>query len=216
MEYNEKTGSKKGLTLIEVILSAALSFLVGVIIYAAFNNGLKIMKRINLNRNHEYKLMLIFEDLTKELRNTFEISNIAFEGTGDTLSFPNIVEVNLADDILRPEPGRVKYFLNEENVFCKQQQAYWEIFREKEEEEGSESKELLWDVSKITFSYCYLDNTIGEYKWKEDWLKEEQESIPQAVRVKVVIKEISGEEKEFVKTVFIPIGTGEQKIVIGK
>ena len=92
-------------------------------------------------------------------------------------------------------------------VSCEQN--YAEVFKKGE---SGKYDLLLTGVTKLKFSYCYLDNASGEYKWKDKWVKEEQDTIPQAVKIELTFKSQTEVESKFAKTIFIPIGTGEQKI----
>ena len=190
-------------TLIEILISAAIISLVAIAVYSVFASGIGVWRRGNESRSYERNIRRVSEKLTRELRNTFKFSNIAFEGTEDSIAFAGLVE---------NEVGRISYFLNDENVFCRQQQTYPEALQD---EEMGESEELIPEVAQLSFSYCYLDNATGDYKWKESWVKEEQDTIPRAVKIELFFGD-EAEPSTFVKTIFIPIGTGEQKIELGE
>lgn len=202
-----------GFTLIEILISTAIIFLVAIAVYSVFASGIGIWRRVNQSGSYERDIRLVSEKLSRELRNTFNFSNITFEGivfegTEDSIAFAALVKNSSYEESPQYEVGRISYFLNEENVFCRQQETYPQFFQG---EKIGEWDELISEVSRLNFSYCYLDNATGEYKWKDRWLKEEQDSIPQAVKLELVFKKRSGQEMEFARTIFIPIGTGEQK-----
>ena len=202
---------KKGFTLIELLITTAIISLVGIAVYSVFASGIKVWQSGNKSSTYERNIRLVSEKLSRELRNTFKFPNISLEGTGDSVAFAALIKNN--QDVENPhyQVGRVTYFLNQENVFSKKQETYPETFQE---EKLGKIEELITDVSKLVFSYCYLDNATGDYKWKDEWKPEEQDSLPQAVKIELVFKPESGQESEFSKTIFIPIGTGEQKIVL--
>ena len=201
---------KKGFTLIELLITTAIISLVGIAVYSVFASGIRVWQNSNENRSYERKIRLFSEKLARELRNTFKFSDISFKGTEDSIAFAALVENNQDVENLYYQVGRISYFLNEENVFLKKQETYPETFQE---EELGKIDELITGVSGLTFSYCYLDNATGDYKWKDDWRTEEQDSLPQAVKIELVFKSESGEEATFDKTIFITIGTGKQEIV---
>lgn len=199
-----KKGSLTGFTLVELIISGAIIFLVSITVYSVFACGINVWKKASQARsNYGYGLRLVVEKLSAELRNTFRFSSIPFEGTEDSIAFAALVDNGVS---------RVSYFLNEENVFCRRLQSYPEVFKKGE---SGKYDLLLPGVLGLEFGYCYLDNATGDYKWKDKWVKEEQDSIPQAVKIELVFKKDSQESK-FTKTIFIPIGTGEQKIELGQ
>lgn len=188
-----------GFTLIELIISGAIIFLVSITVYSLFAGGIDVWKKANQARSKGYSLRLVVEKLSAELRNTFKFSSIPFEGTEDSIAFAALIDNKVS---------RISYFLNEENIFCRRLQNYPEVFKKGE---SGKYDLLLPGVLGLKFGYCYLDNATGDYKWKNKWVKEEQDSIPQAVNIELVFKKDSQESK-FTKTIFIPIGTGEQKI----
>lgn len=190
----------KGFTLLELIISGAIMCLVSIAVYSVLAGGINIWKKANQDRGNGYGLRLIAEKLSSELRNSFQFSTIPFEGTEDSIAFAALVDNGIS---------RVSYFINEDNVFCHRLQSYSDIFKEGE---SGKYDLLLADVSQLKFSYCYLDNASGDYKWKDKWVKEEQDTMPQAVKIELTFKSNSEEDAVFSKTIFIPIGTGEQKI----
>ncbi|MFA6129364.1 MAG: type II secretion system protein GspJ [Candidatus Omnitrophota bacterium] len=189
-----------GFTLIELIISGALIFLVSITVYSVFASGISVWKRANQARSAGYGLRLLADKLSVELRNAFRFSSIPFEGKQDSIAFAGLIDNQV---------GRISYFLNEEDTFCRRLQSYPDVFKKGE---SGKYELLLPGVSKLKFSYCYLDNATGDYKWKDEWVKEEQDTIPRAVKIELTYKRKPEEESKFIKTIFIPIGTGEQKI----
>ncbi|MBU3933418.1 MAG: type II secretion system GspH family protein [Candidatus Omnitrophica bacterium] len=207
---------KKGFTFIELLISITIISLVGVAVYSVFANGITAWRRGNKNRTYARNIRLTTEKVARELRNAFEFSNIAFEGTEDSIMFPALIAVESesgeGETETHYEIGRLAFFYDKkEDALCREEKAYGEVF---EEEEIGKGEALIRHLRKLEFEYCYLDNATGTYKWKEDWKKEEQDSIPQAVKIKMVFKKKAGRH-DFEKTVFIPMGTGEQKIKLG-
>jgi len=206
-----KRATRYGFTLIELLISITILSLVGIAVYSTFANGVNVWRRGNENKIYERKIRLSLEKIDRELRNTFKFSKILFEGTENSISFPGLIRSSL--DKTPAEVGRISYFLDEsENIFCREEKTYPEIFQEGK---GGVDR-LITHVTTLIFSYCYLDNATGTYRWKDDWKKEEQDSIPQAVKIELVFEKNSGKPLKFTKTIFIPIGTGEQKIELGK
>ena len=108
--------------------------------------------------------------------------------------------------------SKISYFVNEKDILCRRTQDYSDVFKRGE---SGKYDLLLSDVKKLKFSYCYLDNNTGDYKWKEKWVKEEQDSIPRAVKIELTFKN-KPEGSSFAKTILIPIGTGAQSIELGQ
>ncbi|UCB57600.1 MAG: type II secretion system protein [Candidatus Omnitrophota bacterium] len=215
---------KRGFTLIELLISITIFSMVGAAVYSVFANGIAAWRRGNKNRTYARNIRLTSEKLARDLRNTFEFSNIAFEGTEDSIKFPALVEVvekaeGSEAEESHYEVGRLSFFYDDEKkALCREAKTYPEVFAEDEDEEDDEDRKgevLIERVRELEFEYCYLDNATGTYQWKEDWKKEEQDTIAQAVKIKMAFDKKT-EQDDFEKTIFIPIGTGRQKITLGK
>lgn len=204
---------KSGFTLAEVLVSGTIVSLVAISVYSIFASGIHLWKQGIRSRRYQRNIRIFSDKLTRELRNTFDFSDIKFEGLRDSVSFAGLIENNTSEKDSYFEIGRIKYFLNEQNVFCRLEERCPECFQE---ETDAVSKGLISGVSQVEFQYCYLDNATGDYKWREDWIKEEQDTIPQAVKIELLFEESPQDSSEisrsskFSKTIFIPIGTGKQ------
>jgi len=188
---------------VELIISGVIIFLVSVTIYSVFSSGINVWKKANQAKSSGYALRLVMEKLGNQLANSFRFSTIPFEGTEDFIAF-----VGLVDN----EVSRVSYFLDDDKILCSRVQNYAEVFKKGE---SGKYDLLIPEVLELKFSYCYLDNATGDYKWKDKWVRGEQDTLPRAVNIELVFKKDTQESK-FSKTVFLPIGTGEQKIELGQ
>ena len=204
-------------TLIEILVCISIVSLVALAVYSIFSNGLNAWRRGSENKTYERTIRLASEKMTRELRNVFEFSLIPFEGTEDSVIFPALISSKLdAEGDYREEyyeVGRIAYFYDEsKDAFCKEVKSLSEVLND--EELGS-GKSLIENVSALEMGYCYLDNATGTYEWKSDWKKEEQDSIPQALRMEILFKKGASKSNNFTRIIFIPMGTGEQKIELG-
>ncbi len=194
----------RGFTLIELTISSAIIFLVSITVFSVFASGINVWRRASQARSsYGYGLRLAADKLGVELRNAFRFTTIPFEGTEDSIAFANLVDNQVS---------RISYFVNENDILCRRTQDYSDVFKRGE---SGKYDLLLSDVKKLKFSYCYLDNNTGDYKWKEKWVKEEQDSIPRAVKIELTFKN-KPEGSSFAKTILIPIGTGAQSIELGQ
>ncbi|MFA7706571.1 MAG: type II secretion system protein [Candidatus Omnitrophota bacterium] len=189
-----------GFTLVELIISGAIILLVSVTVYSVFASGINVWRKANQVQGKGHALRLVIEKMSREIRNTFRFSTIPFEGSENIVYFPQVVDSQLS---------RIIYFIDEEENFCRRLQSYPEVF---EKGESGKYDILISGLKELKFEYCYLDNASGEYEWKDKWVKEEQDTIPQAIKIEFTFEGQNGEELKFAKTVFVPIGTGEQKI----
>jgi len=208
---------RKGFTLIELLVSITIFALAGVAVYTVLANGITAWRRGNKDRTYLRKIRLTTESMARDLRNTFKFSGIAFEGEEDSIIFPVLTlgkpDPDLDENETGYEVGRVAYFYDKgRKAMCKEEKSFPEAYQQ---EEGTGAGKVLFEhLRKLEFSYCYLDNATGDYKWKDDWKKEEQDSIPVGVGIKMIFEKEIGLE-DFEKTIFIPIGTGEQRKELG-
>lgn len=209
----------RGFTLIELLITTIIVSMVAVVLYSVLAKGINIWRRGTELKTYERNIRFTLEKMSRELRNGFKHSGIAFEGEEDFFRFCALVPVESEseEDQVKThyEVGRITYFYDKkEDTLFKEEETYPEACNEAEEI-GNGGRVLIQNLSEVEFNYCYLDNATGTYKWKEDWKKEEQDTIPQAIGIKMVLKK--GSQKEDIeKTIFIPIGTGKQKIELGK
>ncbi len=197
----------RGFSLVELFIATSIIFLVAGAVYSAFSNGVNVWRRCTINREVERDIAINLTKIARSIRNTFEFSNIPFEGTDEAISFPAIVSED--------EVGRMTYFFDDsENKLYKNERTYIELYGvdPNSEIDSFGGTVFISDVSDWKFTYCYLDNATGEYKWKDSWKKEEQDSIPRAVKIEFSLNKYENETLDFTKTVFIPIGTGEQSL----
>ncbi|MCF7875337.1 MAG: hypothetical protein K9L99_05700 [Candidatus Omnitrophica bacterium] len=201
-------GKKKSFTFIELIITTVIVGLAGLAISTVFYNGIKIWRRATVDKTDQRRLIVGLEKITRRLSNTFEFSEIDFEGEEDIVHFPTLIKGGSEDSSLH-SVGKVTYFLDKDKTALVEQETnYSQIYQEKE----GKSSDLIPAVSEFSLSYCYLDNATGTFMWKDSWEKEEQDTLPLAVKFKLIFKKDLPQEKEVVQTVVVPIGTGEQKI----
>ncbi|MFC1631113.1 type II secretion system protein GspJ [Candidatus Omnitrophota bacterium] len=206
--------TKKGFTFIELLVSSAVVVLVGVAVYSTLSNGLAVWRRGNRDQTYYQRLRLETEKMAGELRSVFQFATMLFEGAEDSLQFAALViqPAGSEEDEAQSyyQLGRIKYFFDqEENVLRRQALTYPEVYLE--EDQQSPGEILIENLQEFSLSYCYLDNASGTYMWKADWKKEEQDSIPKAVKIKMVLQ--TGQTREeFEKAVFLALGTGAQRV----
>ena len=215
----EQRVTKKGFTLIEILITTAIVSMVAVALYLVLAGGIKIWRRGTEVKTYERNVRFTLEKMSGELRNCFKYSDIAFEGEEDFFRFCALVlvESETAEGQVgtHHEVGRITYFYDEKkNTLLKKEECYSEACNETDEPDD-EGRVLIQNISEVEFSYCYLDNAANTYKWKEDWKKDEQGTIPLAINIKMVLKK-EKQEEDIEKIIFIPIGTGEQMLELGK
>jgi prepilin-type N-terminal cleavage/methylation domain-containing protein len=200
---------KRGLTLIEILITSAILSLVGVAIYSTFANGLAIWKRANIINQGGNNLRLSLEKINSEIRNTYNFSQIPFEGGREFISFPALIQ---DEKDLHYRPGQISYIFDPgEGALFKEKRSYSQIYQDK----PGKKKIAIEGLKDIVFSFCYFDSVSETYRWKDDWEAEEQDSLPKAVRIEFILENGSGQKSEFIRTIVIPSGTGKQIKKIG-
>lgn len=200
---------KKSLTLIEVLITTAILSLVGFAVYSTFANGLRIWKRARIIKEETRSVVLSLEKIVLDLRNALNFSQIPFEGDSSFISFAARVKT---EDKEKTVLGQIIYAIDlGKNRLYKEERTYSEFLEDKE----TNRKTALSGVKKVKFSFCYLDNATGDYRWKDDWKKEEQDSLPWAVKLDLVLERENKKDLKLSRIIIIPVGTGRQEKIIG-
>lgn len=189
---------RKGFTLLELLITASLIALMGLAIYATFARGLAVWERGNKADIAEEELRFGLEKMAKELRSSFNFSGIEFKGSEDEISFPTYVNTAHIAGTPSWEVGEVSYsYDSKKKSFFRKEASYIDLFQD----ELPEREEIIPQIKDLEISYYFFDAIGRTYKWKDSWA--DKESFPLGVRVALTIE--SGEdEKEFVKTVYLP------------
>jgi len=199
----QKNRFRTGFTLVEILISSAIIALVLGGVYGVLASGIRVWKEGSRSGSAERRERFFLERLSRELRDTFPLTTIPLKGAEDSLAFAALEDKGIV---------RVSYFVNMENFLCRRLQSYAQSYKKEDE---FEYVKLIPGVLALKFSYCYLDNGSGDYKWKDKWKPEEQDSLPRAVKVELELKRESEPAVKFAKTILIPAGTGEQRIQLG-
>jgi len=175
-----KKNKTQAFTLIELVISSLIIACVSVVVYSVFSGGISAWKKGRDIKDYERSLRLISEVMAREIRNTIRFSSIPFEGDEGSVFFAGIIEdVSAEKESMGNQPGRISYFLNEENTLCRKQQTYAEVFQK--EEDLGQIKELIPNLARLSFSYLGFDDAAKEYIWKNRWpdikIDDEEQSI---------------------------------------
>ena len=81
---------RSGFTLMEMLLVTALVSIIGLAIFQAFSNGLKLWAR-GQQMSHDGETAIVLDKIGEDLRSTVSVSGIAFKGEVTRFSFPAIV-----------------------------------------------------------------------------------------------------------------------------
>jgi len=193
-EYNRRIN--RGFTLTEILLVAVMLSVIGLAVYNAFNNGIKIWKRIVRNVIEE-DVSIFFEKISRDLKNSFEYTGIKFEGLPQRIAFATLI-VPRESKNSKYEIGYVAYFEDSmDKSINRQQQNYSQLYQDI----NPMPLKVVSNIKNLTFEYYYYDPNRDKASWESSW--EDEENLPLAVRVKVEFYE-DNREKTLVKSISIP------------
>jgi prepilin-type N-terminal cleavage/methylation domain-containing protein len=180
---------KKGFTLVEALLVAAIFSIIAVGIASTLFSGIRMWGWFNSLDSDYADTVFAMEGISQHLRQSLNNAHIGFEGSAHELSFP-AVSGNFV--------FKVVYFFNpDEKLLSRKIIPLRDIMLGKDDEDDYIEEKAL-SPDEFSFEYLTLDSESGSYKWKESWEKEE--GIFSAVRIKGRLK-----DEEIAKIVFIPI-----------
>jgi prepilin-type N-terminal cleavage/methylation domain-containing protein len=172
---------KKGLTLIELLLTVSLISLISFTLYRALINGFGVWNR-SQQMVVEEDISIFFDRLAKDLRNTFVFSKIPFEGTEYSIAFPTMINTSadpysgLAKDELVEQIGRVRYYFDfiEDGLF-------------KEEANYSQSQNYMYGKPRLLVSSIDRVQFRYYYRTDHDEISSDSafESMPAGIEVEV-------------------------------
>ena len=155
---------RRGFTLVELLIVAALLSVVGLAIYSTFSSGILIWKRVNTSLKYE-DLNIFFDKFGKDIRNSFKFDGIEFAGDRISISIPTLVESKGLD--IRTA-GQVTYIYNSKTKqLTREQRDFANIERGK----GVISDKLT-DVADSEFKYYFYNKETDTYKWEDEYKKE--------------------------------------------
>lgn len=194
---------KRAFTLIELLIASAISTVVIISLYSAFQTGILSYKRIDAASEAYQDARILFARLEIDLRNAFKYlqEDSGFIGNTDSLEFYSILDYYANG---KPETNvcRLKYILGASNM---ERYCYKGIDSLKPEVELAADK-ICPNIRALFFSYAYPTGQLNKpYEWSQVWPPEKSQanSLPLAVRIKLTLVEKGSRQNtvEFTKTV---------------
>lgn len=190
--------ASRGFTLVEVLLSISLISVLGLVVYATLNSGLRIWYRANTTCIGE-DVNVFFEKLSLDINNSFPYKDIEFIGNAEGFQCASIVSTDSVNPGLARGVGEVSYFYDKERqAILRKKRNLSMIFKEKD----GIAQEVITNVTSGRFQYYYYDPRFKEYFWVEEWKK--GSGIPLAVSVKIDIS-YGKKDYKFSKVIIIPV-----------
>jgi len=198
-------GGKKymqGMTLIEMILVVSLIAMIGLSLFQALNNGLKIWQR-SQQTTHDEDVIIFLQQLGFDLRNTVRYSLIKPEWQPESISWAAVMTTRMDRHIsgqridYTQQIGRVEYYFDKgQHAIMRRQANYSQALKEK----YGPAQQLVADVRQVRFSL-----TFAKQKNK-DFLDSQEPLIPAALRIEFEIMEPNGHKRYIQRLYNIPLG----------
>lgn len=195
------TTKRAAFTLMEMLLVTTLIAVIGVAVFGAFNNGLKLWAR-GVQLDHKADAAFLLEKLGDDLRTTIPISTIKFKGIGSSVSFSTIVLTSADRNGSRllegtvDQIGAVEYYFDfAESRVMRRQANYGQALKG----QWQEPRVVATGIKEIVFHYHFLTP-------KETQIKSEVDGgIPFGVDIEMRLKDdtVDNVIKRFYR---IPVG----------
>ena len=177
-----------GFTLIELLITVTIFTVVSIAVYATFNSGMTIWRRAKDTNAQERQFLLKIEKLSRELRQSFNYNDIAFNASKNKIQFPSAID---------SEIWRIIYsFDKDKKILFRSTDKLVDILAADKKELEPKFSSYLLDIDSLSFSYLIFDLQKKAYIWKEDW---QQNNLPIAVKLSITAK-----DKTYATTVIIP------------
>ena len=171
---------RRGLTLVELLVTSALMALVAGASVATLSGGFKVWQRLQTLGQQSQWIEVAFDEMRRDFRNARRFSLIPFKGTYNQVSFPTLVEVRTDADVSWQEIGRTGYYLDRrDRRLCRSQHPY-RVIRRRRLQDACVS--VMSDVERLTFSYYRFDRDTETYAWTNSWSSSEP---PLAVKMEI-------------------------------
>ena len=177
--------SRRGLTLVELLVTLMLFALIAATLTATFAGGFKVWARFQTGGAREPWLQVAFEQFRRDLHDARRFQPISFQGAYDMVSFPALVST-ATDTGDFQELGRVGYFWDgARRRLCRSHAPYRRLSHTSLKET---CETVISDLNRLRLSYCTWDATEGAYRWSSSWSAKEP---PLAVKLELTYDEPS-------------------------
>ncbi len=191
--------------MVELLLVALLIPLIGFAIYANFNSGVKIWRRLHQQTSTE-DIMIFTQKVSRNFETLLKYASIPFEGGKDGVSFAALTPT---DPLLGGDHGicQVRFFYDPASKAIKRQiRNLSQIYRDMD----TKAEPILSGVSDFKVSYFAMNKQDKTFEWLEEWADRPKE-LPVAVRFEFNWSSASG-QTPVKKTFMIPAGGGGDQI----
>jgi general secretion pathway protein J len=200
--------SKKGFTLIEVIVTLTILGFILLIIFGAFRLGLSAWERGESTREEFQTARAVSQLISRQLKSAVpykiktkkaEGDYLAFEGKAQSLKLVSALPVKAKRsegfvyavyEFKEEEKGKGKLILYEERVLNK------DFFEEPPKEDSGVT--LLEGISEFQFEYLRGEDAEKSQseEWVEEWNAKEEKALPKSMRISIALEDKNGKGKK--------------------
>jgi Tfp pilus assembly protein PilE len=199
VSFRNKPGA---FTLIELLLVTSITASVGLAVFTALSNGLKLWHR-SQKAVIEEDATLFLERFTSDLKNTFLFSRLSFSGTEMSMSFPTVVYVPADRKSARAyegyvdQLGSVRYAFDPSRGEVTREEANYSLSLRGE---YAPARRMVGGVKELHFKYFYHGDE------GRSTTIDAQDLLPAAVLVEARFSD-GNQEKVIKRHISIPLGT---------
>jgi prepilin-type N-terminal cleavage/methylation domain-containing protein len=192
MRYTERSNS--GFTMVELLIVAVVMAIIGMTMYSALSNGVRIWSRVNERLGVE-DVGILFEKFESDVRNCARVSATRFSGGEDGVSFAGLVPSAVLGS---STVGTIGYsYDSEHDALLRSQKDIFDVYADN----PGAVRSLLNGVKSAKFSYYVYLKEAKRYMWLDDI---RSGVIPLAIRMEANVQ-CEGRTERFTKTVSIPV-----------
>ncbi len=103
---------RQGLTMVELLITAFMVALIGLVVYSGLNNGIKAYKRVGEKMPQE-DVVFFYDKFFRDVTDSFKLSGMPFRGNQTSFSCPTIIKDRTQYGDAGEGLGRCGYFFNE-------------------------------------------------------------------------------------------------------
>lgn len=203
---NNKTS--RGFTLIELLMVVALVAVLGVSLYQALANGIRVWRH-SAQVVLEEDATILLEKIAADLRQSFPFSTIPFKGTARKVSFAQVLNARVERnqiprqvDYFR-QPGRMEYYFDDaqKSVF-RRQAGYGQAMAKK----FAKPQLVAQNIESLRFRY-YRQTSTGI-----ELLDSVEKEFPVAVKVIVTVVDAQGNSKIISRLINLPVQVADPSV----
>jgi len=196
---------RRGFTLTEVMLVAAMFAVISLAVFNAFSNGFKLWAR-GEHVMVEGNIAIFLDRFAEDLRQTVIISGIPFTGNSEEIAFPAIVLAPADENSFRAKEGIIDQIGAIRYVFDPSQDKifrYQAIYGPALKSEWTYPVDVADLIQDVTLRYYYKADRGLEEKTQAD----PEQGIPFGITIDVQYS-VEGQEFHMRRFLTIPIGGG--------